>query len=199
MWALDALQKGAAVDDKLISVIDLAAQLDRRKQTLFKVIYRLGIETVRQPNGSSRGATLAYVTHADAVRIQDALSSPGSGEDDSIEDGDESYAPTQKGVFYLLVLEPKHDPGRFKVGFATNLSERLRTHRCSAPFATVVKSWPCKSLWEKTAIECVSVGCERLHTEVFRTTSIEAVLAKCEQFFDLMPSLSGKAADTRQE
>ena len=187
------------VDEGLISVIDLAAQLERRKQTLFKVISRLGIDTVKQPNGNSRGATLAYVTHADAMRIQDALGLPGTGEDDGMEDEDENYAPTQRGVFYLLVLEPNHDPGRFKVGFATNLSERLRTHRCSAPFATVVKSWPSKSLWEKTAIECVSAGCERLHTEVFRTTSIEAVLAKCEQFFELMPSLSGEAADAQQE
>lgn len=187
------------MDDGLISVIDLAAQLDRRKQTLFKVVSRLGIETVKQSNGNNRGATLAYVTHADAARIQDALGFPGTGEDDGMEDGGENYAPTQRGVFYLLVLEPKHDPGRFKVGFATNLSERLRTHRCSAPFATVVKFWPCKSLWEKTAIECVSAGCERLHTEVFRTTSIDAVLAKCEQFFELMPNLSGEAADAHQE
>lgn len=187
------------MEDGLISVIDLADQLGRRKQTLFKVINRLGIETVKRPNGNSRGATLAYVTHEDAARIQAALGFPDASEDGGMDDGDENPAPVQRGVFYLLVLEPKHDPGRFKVGFATNLPERLRTHRCSAPFATVVKSWPCKSLWEKTAIECVSAGCERLHTEVFRTTSIESVLARCEQFFGVMPSLFGEAADARQE
>jgi hypothetical protein len=95
-----------------------------------------------------------------------------------------------QGVFYLLLLEPDHDPGRFKVGFAINLPDRLRALRCSAPFAIVIKSWPCKNLWEKTAIECVSEGCERLHTEVFRTASIETVIAKCESFFALMPKLS---------
>jgi len=178
------------MDDELISVIDLAIQLGRRKQTVFKVIRRLGIEAQMLANGNSRGATMAYVTHADADRIRDELGGTGGGEGEGADDVDDSNVPAQRGVFYLIQLEPEHDPGRFKVGFATNLSERLRTHRCSAPFAAVVKSWPCKSLWEKTAIECVSVGCERIHTEVFRTDSIEGVLTRCECFFDLMPNIS---------
>ena len=93
------------------------------------------------------------------------------------------------GFFYLLCLE---DPSRFKVGFASNLNERLRQHRCSAPYTQVVKTWPCRRLWEKTAIECVTDGCERLHTEVFRSQSLESVEQKCERFFTLMPQLSGR-------
>jgi hypothetical protein len=46
-------------------------------------------------------------------------------------------------------------------------------------------------LWEKTAIDCVTEGCKQLHTEVFRTQSIEPVLQRCEQFFSLMPKLEG--------
>ena len=59
----------------------------------------------------------------------------------------------EQGVFYLLLLETEHDPSRFKVGFEISLSERLRALRCSAPLLEVVKTWPCKSLWERTAIE----------------------------------------------
>jgi hypothetical protein len=92
-------------------------------------------------------------------------------------------------MFYLLLLEPDHDPGRFKVGFALSVPERLRQLRCSAPFAKVVCAWPCKRLWEKSAIECVAEGCERLHTEVFRTSSLGSVVARCDQFFALMPKL----------
>ena len=94
------------------------------------------------------------------------------------------------GVFYLLHLEPEHDPNRFKVGFASNLDERLRQHRCSAPLAQIVKTWPCRRLWEKTAIACVTEGCDQLHTEVFRASSLAAVEAKCSQFFALMPLVS---------
>jgi hypothetical protein len=92
-------------------------------------------------------------------------------------------------VFYLLLLEPEHDPGRFKVGFSVNLQERLRTLRRSAPLLKVVRTWPCKMLWEKTGIDCVTEGCEQLHTEVFRTHSIEPILERCEQFFNVMPKL----------
>jgi hypothetical protein len=42
-------------------------------------------------------------------------------------------------------------------------------------------------LWEKTAIDCVTEGCKQLHTEVFRTQSIEPVLQRCGQLFNLMP------------
>jgi hypothetical protein len=87
------------------------------------------------------------------------------------------------------LLEPEHDPGGFKVGFATSLPESVRALRCSAPVLQVVKTWPRKLLWEKTAIECVADGCERLHTEVFRTRSIDSVVDKCERFFEVMPKL----------
>jgi hypothetical protein len=94
-------------------------------------------------------------------------------------------------VFYLIQLEPDFDPGRFKIGFAASLPERLRHLRCSAPFAAVLKTWPCRRLWEKTAIDCVSAGCERLHTEVFRTASLDEVVGRCDGFFAIMPPVQG--------
>ncbi len=96
------------------------------------------------------------------------------------------------GVFYLIQLEPMHDPGRIKLGFATNIKERLRSHKTAAPFSKAVKTWPCKLLWEKTAIDSVSQGCEKLHTEVFRSKSIEVIQSRCEKFFALMPTIEGK-------
>jgi hypothetical protein len=86
-------------------------------------------------------------------------------------------------------LEPNHDPGRFKLGFATNIDERLRSHKTAAPFSKLLKTWPCKLLWEKTAIDCVSQGCIQIYTEVFRTESIDVVLSRCYQFFKLMPEV----------
>lgn len=178
------------MDGDLISVIDLAAQVGRRKQTLFKVIERLRIETQKLSGSSSRGQLVAYVTSSEAKRIREELTASAAEPDNGAEgDVGDGYLPAQKGVFYLLQLEPNHDPGRFKVGFATDLSERLRKHRCSAPFATLVKSWMCRSLWEKTAIDCITAGCERLHTEVFRTASIGEVVARCDRFFGLTPGL----------
>ena len=97
---------------------------------------------------------------------------------------------TQSGtdpVFYLLRPEPQRDPRRFKVGFATDVEERIRHFKTVAPYVELVRKWPCKALWEKTAIDCVTDGCERLHTEVFRSEAIEKVIDRADRFFALMP------------
>jgi hypothetical protein len=155
--------------DSVISVIDLAAQQGLLKQTIFKVLKRLGIEPTKRLGANSRGQIVAYITEDEGRTVIEALRSGRSSS--AFEDQDASLIPEaaldERGVFYLLSLEPKTDPGRFKVGFAASLPERLRQLRCSAPFAEVVATWPCKRIWERTAIECVADGSERIHTEFF--------------------------------
>ncbi|MEO8595542.1 MAG: hypothetical protein ABI759_19640 [Candidatus Solibacter sp.] len=173
-----------------ISVTDLASQLGKRKQTVFKVLKRLGIQPRMLRNSGRRGQLVSYVTAQEsrlvAVELRSGRRVSRLGDDVAVSP---EALPDEHGVFYLLLLEPEHDPGRFKVGFAVSLPERLRTLRCSAPFTKVVRTWPCKMLWEKTAIDCVTEGCKQLHTEVFRTESIEPVVRRCEEFFKLMPNL----------
>jgi len=175
-----------------ISVIDLAVHHGIRKQQLFKVLKRLGVEPTMGLGTNNRGQRIAYISQDEASIVENALRSGDSSSDSGDEDADPipRVLLAEQGVFYLLQLEPSHDPGRFKVGFAGNLPERLRALRCSAPFAQVVARWPCKRLWEKTAIESVSADCERIHTEVFRTPSLASVREKCDQFFALMPQLN---------
>jgi len=175
--------------ESTISVIDLAAQHGMRKQTVFKVLERLGIEPVKRPgnNRTNRGQIIAYISSDDAQRFAEEIRSMTVANRNAVNEDGLNAAIAEQGVFYLLQLEPSHDPGRFKVGFATSLPERLRTLKCSAPFTKVLATWPCKNLWEKTAIDSVTQGCERLHTEVFRTESIDSVRQKCERFFELMP------------
>ena len=85
-------------EDNLISVIDLARQLGRRRQTLFKVIKGLRIEThSRTGNEESRGQKVAYITKDDANRITDKL----RVDEDAESNGEtkEVHASGQKGVF----------------------------------------------------------------------------------------------------
>lgn len=180
--------------EHLISVKDFVEQNGLLRQTVFKVLRRLEIEPSKSRGGNqNRGQTISYIIEEDARRVLETLASSRSTQNgwEAEEVEFPSSALYDIGVFYLLCLEPEHDPSRSKVGFASNLNERLRQHRCSATYIQVVKTWPCRRLWEKTAIECVTEGCERLHTEVFRAQSVEAVKAKCEQFFALMPQLAG--------
>jgi hypothetical protein len=174
----------------LISVREIAAQHGKRKQTVFKILKRLGIKATKQRCATGNNQMVAYITHDDYRLVRSELVTIRSDDDSKDTEQNRIENAPEQGVFYLIQLEPQLDPGRFKVGFATSLPERIRHLRCSAPFATLVRSWPCKSLWEKTVIDSVSAGCERLHTEVFRALSLDEVAAKCEKFFAVMPPVS---------
>ncbi len=168
---------------ELISVTQVASELGKRKSHLFKVLNRLGIERKLEKSADARGQKIAYITSEDYDKLKEYFLEDNTEPSHSVIDSDTG------GVFYLIQLEPEHDPGRLKLGFATNIEERLRSYKTAAPFSKVLKTWPCKLLWERTAIECASQGCKKLHTEVFRSESIEQVQFRCDQFFSLMPDL----------
>ena len=159
-------------------------------QTVFKILKRLGIDTTKQRDSSRRNQLVAYITQTDLERVAIELQAIAERDESDLSDneGGDDFISAKTGVFYLIQLEPQFDPGRFKVGFAASISERLRSLRCCAPFATVIRSWPCRRLWEKTAIDSVSAGCDRIHTEVFRAESMDEIVAKCERFFAVMSS-----------
>lgn len=170
------------IKEEQISVINAAKKLGMRKQTLFKKLKKLKIESFKEKSENHNGQAIAFIRKSDLELIKNQEISPQKKQNISTVE----FQITE-GYFYLIQLEPKFDIGRFKVGFAKNVNERLRSHKCSAPFAKIIAKWECKSLWEKTAIDSVTQNCEKLHTEVFRTDDLNSVLKKCEQFFRLMP------------
>lgn len=169
------------MDDSELSVAEAAARLGKNKPHVFKVLKRLGITASLQKSSGARGQKIAIICNADFERLKEALRT------DNVGNSGQAVDPSTSGSFYLIQLEPEYDPGRFKLGFASSLDERLRAHRTAAPLAKLVKTWPCKLLWEKTAIESISFGFERLHTEVFRAADIRDAVRRCERFFDVMP------------
>ena len=180
------------MEKELISVIDAAKQLGKYKQTLFKIIRKLKINPIKQKHSEHRGQAISYITMEELNRLAEYFSKNQKSLNEATISDSNNIDSIDTGVFYLTQLEPKIDPGRFKVGFATTMNERLRKHRCSAPFATIIGTWSCHRLWEQTAIDCVTAGCKKIHTEVFKTNAIEAVKNKCEQFFSLMPEIEKK-------
>jgi hypothetical protein len=171
-------------------VREIADELGRAKSHIHRVVGRLGIEIVKQKGEHTRGQVAHFIRAEDYPKILEHLT-PSSDEESNHE------AVHGTGSFYLISLEPDLDPGRFKVGFGADVNERLRRHKTSAPFARVIKTWPCRGLWEKTAIDCISQGCERLHTEVFRAQDIGEVLRKGDSFFGLMPELADSEREGR--
>jgi hypothetical protein len=189
------------MSSELISVRDVATQHGKLKQTVFKVLKRLGIAPTKQRSSTGKNQIVSYITREEFQLLSAELALIPNASELVGADDHEGFVSLsdENGVFYLLQLEPEHDPKRFKVGFAVSMPERLRQLRCSAPFASLVKSWPCRRLWERTAIDCVSAGCERLHTEVFRAASIDEVAARCERFFALMPPCGADCLQPRND
>lgn len=172
--------------DKLISVIDLAKELGADKAYIFKIIDkrlkpRIEIARREKSEGASRGQKIAYITNDDAERIRLYVREKPSKNENV-------QKITGAGFFYLIKLD-QGLPKRFKVGFANDLDARLRQHRTAAPLAKIVASWPCRPLWEKTVIECVTQGCVNIREEVFETEEIDKVKSRCDDFFKLMPWL----------
>jgi hypothetical protein len=175
------------MEGEWLSVIDIASHHGFLRPTLFKTLKKLGIETRKERSSSNAGQAIAYITQEDYQRLIARLAVTTKRENEKDDGEDEEQWSIEFGVFYLIRLEPEIDPGRFKVGFAGSMPERLRQLRCSAPFASVVQTWPCSRLWEKTAIDSVAAGCEKLHTEVFRASSLDEIIVRCERFFSIMP------------
>jgi hypothetical protein len=141
-----------------IAIVDLADDMQVRKQRIFKILKRLNIRPTQRREQSRGNQNVATVSAADAAAIRaEILKSSGSPVvgNSSLNGGAAVFYSDDVGFFYVIQLEPAHDPGRFKVGFTMDLEGRLQKHRCSAPFATYLNTWPCKRVWERAAIDCV--------------------------------------------
>jgi hypothetical protein len=170
-----------------IAISEIADELQCRKQSLFKIARRLNITPAKQRDFERGNQFVSMVTNQQAEDIKREFLSRkkvmGENGVDEILDSDE-------GVFYIVQLEPEHDPGRIKLGFTTDLEGRLRKHRCAAPFSQCVVSWPCRRNWERTAIDSMTDQLEQLYTEVFRTNSLEETIKRGEKFFSVMPKIN---------
>ena len=165
--------------------MEIAKIHGKYRQSINNTLRRLGIETKKMKSEESRGQFANFITIEDYEILKNEIIKNTASES---EDSDLNIP----GVFYIIQLEPEHDSGRIKLGFASSAEDRLRKHKTAAPFSIILKTWPCKLLWEKTAIESVSQGSEKLYTEVFRTKDINEVIQRCDKFFSLMPELNNE-------
>jgi len=188
------------IEEERIAIVDVADDLQVRKQRIFKILPRLGIQPTQRREASRGNQNVATVSQAEAAAIRSEIersseSSSGSNARSGIL---AALSADDVGFFYLIQLEPEHDSGRFKVGFTMDRDGRLQKHRCSSPFARYVAWWPSRRVWERAAIDCVTTGCDQLHKEVFRAGSMEQVSARAQAFFTMMPSLETEVADDEE-
>jgi hypothetical protein len=104
------------MNENRIAIVDLADELQVRKQRIFKLLPRLGIRTTqrREPDRGNQNFATVSLEEAAAIRREVAKSAEVA---DAVGSTTTNVFSDDAGFFYLIQLEPDHDPGRFKVGF----------------------------------------------------------------------------------
>lgn len=169
-----------------VSLGEIADELQTSRQTIHRIVKRLGLHTEKRRDEDRGNQLVTSVSTEDVPTIRGTLE---QGRRTTSNAAVGSTFDGEIGFFYIIQLEPDHDEHRFKVGFTTDLQGRLTKHRCSAPFAVCLRSWPCRRTWERAAIDSVTEDSEQLHTEVFRALDLQKVIERCEGFFGVMPRL----------
>jgi len=100
------------------------------------------------------------------------------------------------GVSYVAQLVPDIAPQRIKFGWPGNLLKRPANHRCTAPTAQLIRSWPCAIEQEPGAIAHITqVDCHPLGSrEVFDVDDLDAVLNRAAEFFAASPMPASSTA-----
>ena len=128
--------------ESLISISDIARSHGRHKEAVHKTVKRLGLNVVKRVGPRTRGQRASHIAVQDYETHRQQF-------DVVIATAGAAVSPEQPAaVFYFILTEPELDPGRFKLGFSTDVAERLRSHKTSAPFSRVVRTWSCKASGE---------------------------------------------------
>jgi len=166
-----------------VSLKDLAVQLGIDRSNCRKFCLKLGLRLQKRVTPDSRGALSLVLSAQDAEKAIEHRRSLGH-----FGGPVEPTTVSEQGWFYVIQLVPELDPRRVKLGFASDVPNRLQQHKTAAPTARVVKQWACKRTWEFTAMDClVAGGCRLLLNEVFECDDIDALLERGDAFFAMLP------------
>jgi hypothetical protein len=167
--------------DEFVSIKALAERLGMDRSHARRYVLKLGYTFHKRRTPDSGGQLTLCVTSAEADQIASQRADKGF------------FAPTvvaisDVGVFYVIQLVPDLDPKRLKLGFAESLEQRLADHQTAAPTLRVLRTWPCKRPWERTAIDALTrIGCRLVLNEVFECDEPDALLARGDAFFGMLP------------
>lgn len=87
------------------------------------------------------------------------------------------------GFFYAIQIVPELSPHRIKLGYSLNPEQRTANFKMLAPTATVLRSWPCRSEWEREAIAHLAEVGTRLATELFDFPDLDLLIQRADAYF----------------
>jgi len=168
-------------NDEFVSIRDLAAHLGMDRSHARRYVIKLGYAFHKRRTPDSGSQLTLCVTSAEADKIVSQRADKGFLASTVV-------AVSDVGAFYVIQLVPDLDAKRLKLGFAESLEQRILEHRTAAPTARVLRAWPCKRPWERTALDALTrVGCRLILNGVFECYEPNALLERGEVFSSMLP------------
>lgn len=161
---------------------DLADELGLDRSNLRKYLAQKNITPLKVRDPQKRNQAVSALTLEDAEFVRQERERQGFGKKEvaPIENGD--------GYFYIIQLIPELAPNRVKLGFATDVANRLQSHRTAAPTAQVIKAWHCKRSWEVAAMASLTrIESILIANEVYECDDLSSLVSRGDTFFSLMP------------
>lgn len=168
------------MQEEYVSLKQLAERMGLDKSNARKYVLTQGFSFLKQRTEDSSGQVANVLTLEDAEAVIAIREEQGFTGQVIEANGD--------GWFYIIQLIPEFNPLRVKLGFASNVQNRLQAHRTSAPTAQLVKAWPCKRMWEQAAMDSITrKECKLIASEVFECKALIMLANRGDEFFALMP------------
>lgn len=155
--------------EKVVTLGELASRLGMDRSNARKFVLKSGLAPLRVRTPETGNQLSLALRESEAEAIVQLRQSMGYGEHGAQAQDD------SRGHFYLLQLIPDIAPNRLKFGFATDVQARVQTHRTTAPTAVLVKTWPCKRVWEEAVISCLPMtSCDSATMDFFHASRRDA-------------------------
>ncbi len=166
-----------------VTLEQIAHDMGLDRSNTRKYILKKGFTFLQVRTKEARGQMVNALTVEDAEAVKETRRKEGFTYNTII-------AENGKGYFYVIQLVPELSAARIKVGYASDIQQRLAAHRTASPTAELVKHWPCKITWERAAIDSLTrMGCRLIANEVYDCSDISTLVELGDSFFAIMPKM----------
>jgi hypothetical protein len=168
---------------KYIGMKKLSKMLKMDRSNAFRFIKDAGFSLVKRRLPETKNQLTYAFSEKEVKEIIEYRKKQGFNNESKIVENEEGY-------FYIVRLVPDLDNRRIKMGFTSNIENRMNQLRTSAPTLKLFASWPCKKSWESTVIDCLSFNyCDHILNEVFECTNFEKLIKKGDELFKILPKM----------
>ena len=163
----------------LYTFSQVADRLNMDKGNLHRLITKLKLSTYGLRDKQANNQIVKAIDDAGLQTLtsyRDDIPKSSNNENVSIE-----------SIFYLILIAPDLSEYRVKLGFTTNLEQRLTSYKTICPNVKVVKTWECNKEWEKAIIDMAITNKDKIiGEEVFDVNDVALLVDRIDNIFAML-------------